>query len=346
MSLTTSAVTNAAATAARPSWAEERRLDRAERARLDRERDDAIAARRIAERDAAGRRKQEAAEARRVQRAQAAEARAARLAALGAWVGDHVTELLFVPVIGVPALLAWTAMAAYGARLYGPWGRALPAFSEGAMWAFAAAVTITRHRRPAAPVWHLRAGTVVFAAFGAALNFAHGLALGGPVTGAVMALVSIAGVTAHQLTTAGPRRTRRTRAERDADRIARLAARRLHKARKEAVQAATVEVGPDGTGHLTYPASTPAEAADPAPKADTNADMPAPATRTPKPAPRPARLATAPSARTDTAAAVARLHSKNPSLGAEVIADRLGVSARTVRRHLAAAKTGEQSTTA
>jgi hypothetical protein len=337
MSLTTSAVTAAAATAARPSWQEERRLDRAERARLDRERDDARAARQIAERDAADRRKREAAEARRVQRAEAAAVRAARLADLGGWVNHHVTELLFVPVIGVPALLAWTAMASYGAHLYGTPGRALPAFSEGAMWAFAAAVTITRHRRPGAPVWHLRAGTIVFAAFGAALNFAHGLTLGGPVTGVVMALVSIAGVTAHQLTTAGPRRTRRTRAERDADRIARLAARRVHKARKDAVKAATVEVSPDGTGHLTYRAHAPAEAIKLTPE---------PPTRTPKPTRRPARTATTPAARTDTAAAVARLHSKHPDLGAEVIADRLGVSARTVRRHLAVAKAAAQTATA
>jgi hypothetical protein len=166
MSLITSAVTTAAATAAHPSWQEERRLDRAERARIDREREDARAARQIAEREAAQRLRQEAAEARRAQRAAAAAARAARLAALGAWVARHVTELLFVPVIGVPALLAWTAMAAYGTRLYGPWGRALPAFSEGAMWAFAAAVTITRHRHPGRPLWHLHAGTAVFAGGG------------------------------------------------------------------------------------------------------------------------------------------------------------------------------------
>jgi hypothetical protein len=48
----------------------------------------------------------------RQDRPRAGRRRAARLAALGAWVAGHVTELLFVPVIGVPALLAWTAMAA------------------------------------------------------------------------------------------------------------------------------------------------------------------------------------------------------------------------------------------
>jgi DNA-binding CsgD family transcriptional regulator len=325
MSLTTSAVTAAATVAARPSWAEERRLDRAERARLDRERDDATAARRIAEREAAQRLRQAADAARAAKRAEAAEARAARLAALGAWIAGHVTELLFVPVIAVPALLAWTAMASYGAHLYGTPGRALPAFSEGAMWAFAAAVTITRHRHPGRPVWHLRAGTVVFAAFGAALNFAHGLTLGGPVTGAVMALVSVAGVTAHQLTTAGPRRPRRTLAERDAAKLARQIRRREIKARTEAVKAATVQLAADGTTRLTF-------AAEASPAAEHDASASDARDASPKRAPRPAAEGKrAPAADTETR--IARLRAKHPELTGPQIADRLGISARTVRRY-------------
>jgi hypothetical protein len=319
MSLTTTAVTTAATVAARPSWAEERRLDRAERARLDRERDDATAARRIADREAAQRLRQTAEAARAAKRGERAEARGARLAALTAWTAGHVTELLFVPVIAVPALLAWTAMASYGAHLYGTPGRALPAFSEGAMWAFAAAVTITRHRHPARPVWHLRAGTVVFAAFGAALNFAHGLTLGGPVTGAVMALVSVAGVTAHQLTTAGPRRPRRTLAERDAGKLARQIRKREMQARTEAVKAATVHLGADGTARLEFPAPAPAEA--PA--------APAPTPRAPRPASEGKRAPRADSTETR----IARLRAKHPELTAPQIADRLGISARTVRRY-------------
>jgi hypothetical protein len=77
------------------------------------------------------------------------------------------------------------------------------------MWAFAAAVTITLHRYPDRPVWHLRIGIAVFAAFGAGLNYVHGLTVPpfphmptGPVTGGIMAAVSVAGVTAHQLVTA------------------------------------------------------------------------------------------------------------------------------------------------
>jgi hypothetical protein len=325
VSLTASAITTAAAVAARPSWQEERRLDRAERARLDRERDDANAARQIAGREAAARLRQQAAEARRAQRAAAAADRGARLAALGGWLAGHVAELLFVPVIGVPAVLAWTAMATYGAHLYGPWGRALPAFSEGAMWAFAAAVTLTRHRHPGRPVWHLRTGTAVFAAFGAALNFAHGLTLGGPVTGAVMALVSVAGVTAHQLTTAGPRRPRRTRAERDADRIAREIRKREMAARTEAVKAATVQLAADGMARLTFPA-------DPLPEVLHDASPAPPTSRTPKRTPRPADEGKR-APRGDTETRIARLRARHPELTGPQIADRLGISPRTVRRY-------------
>jgi hypothetical protein len=196
------------------SWREEARRDRLTRAQIDRDREAARA-----------RLRREDAHARTAARTQARRARAARRAARAGWVRGHAVGLLFVPVITVPAVLAWTAMAAYGALLYGPAGRSLPAFSEGAMWAFAAATTITRRRHPDRPVWHLRAGTAGFAAVGAALNFAHGMTaaagLRGPMTGAVYAVISVAGVTVHQLVTAGPRRTR---AERDAARLARAAA--------------------------------------------------------------------------------------------------------------------------
>src|SRR5579859_4963278 len=118
-------------------WREEARQDRLVRAQIGRERDAARLRARLAEQDAA--------ETRRAARATARRAGRARLAA---WITAHVIGLLFVPVIGVPGVLAWTAMAAYGAHLYGPPGRMLPAFSEGAMWAFAAAVTLTRRRGP------------------------------------------------------------------------------------------------------------------------------------------------------------------------------------------------------
>jgi len=231
------------------SWREETRRDRLVRAQIDRDREAARAQARIAEQEAAARVRRAAADARRDARAMARADRAARRAALAAWAAGHVVNLLFVPVIAVPAALAWTAMAVYGASLYGPAGRALPAFSEGAMWAFAAAVTITCHRHPGRPVWHLRLGTVVFAGFGAALNFAHGLTAYGPVAGVVMALISVAGVTAHQLVTAGPRRTR---ADRDAARTARAIGRRERAAHRAAVRRALVDLDENGSARLVF----------------------------------------------------------------------------------------------
>ena len=240
------------------SWREENRRDRAAAAALGLQRDAARAELRITERRAAAQTRREQLQARNAARAQARRARAARRAARMAWLSGHTVSLLFVPVIAVPAVLAWTAMAAYGRQLYGPAGLALPAFSEGAMWAFAAATTVTRHRHPQRPVWHLRAGTAVFAAFGAALNFAHGLADYGAAAGVVMALVSAAGVIAHQLVTAGPRRSR---AERDTARITRAIARRERAARRAAIRQAPVELDGEGRARLIFePATIPGRA--------------------------------------------------------------------------------------
>jgi hypothetical protein len=235
------------------SWREELRRDRLVRAQMEREREAGRVRLRIAERDAAARARQEQAQARAAARRRAQRERAARRAELAAWVRGHVVDLLFVPVIVVPGLLSWTAMAAYGLAAYGSPGLALPALSEGAMWAFAVATTITRRRHPDRPVWHLRLGTLVFAAYGAALNFAHGMSPAvpghGPVTGTVYALVSVAGVTAHQLVTAGPRRSR---AERNRARIARAAARRELAARRAAVKNAVAELDEHGNARLVY----------------------------------------------------------------------------------------------
>ncbi len=209
--------------------AEEARQDRLVRAQIARDREAAREQLRITSRQAAADARRADGQHRAAARAQARKGRAARRAQQAVWARGHVVDLLFVPVIGVPAVLAWTAMAAYGVAIYGPAGLALPVFSEGAMWVFAAATTITRRRYPGRPLWHLRTGTAIFAGYGAALNFAHGLTTpGGPVTGAVYALVSVAGVAAHQLITAGPRRSR---AEREGARLARAAARRERAAR-------------------------------------------------------------------------------------------------------------------
>ena len=231
------------------TYREEARRDRAERARLDMERDAARVELRMIEKRAAADFKREQAQAKADARERARAARSARFAVVTRWLGDHTTDLLFVPVILVPALLAWSAMAVYGAHLYGPAGWALPAFSEGAMWAFAAAVTITLRRHPGRPVWHLRVGIAVFALFGAVLNFLHGYAAGGPVVGVVMALVSVAGVVAHQLVHAGPRRSR---AERDEARFNRAAGRRERRARRAALRSTTADMDSRGRARLVY----------------------------------------------------------------------------------------------
>lgn len=240
------------------SWREERRKDRLILAEIARADQAAAAETAIAER-AADAQLRHAAEEKRRERAAEDRARA------GAWVSARVLHLLFVPVIVVPCLLAWTAMAVYGMDLYGGIGVLLPLFSEFAMWAFAAAVTITRHRDArrqetdpdagASPVWHLRAGVVAFAAFAALLNFAHGLSAGphhGPLTATVMAAISTAGVIAHQLITAGPKRTRAGRHDKT---IGTMVEDREFGARKTAVRAADVVIDEDGRAELVWPAA-------------------------------------------------------------------------------------------
>jgi hypothetical protein len=237
---------------ARPSG-ETRLDDRLVRARIDREREEARFQARLAERQAAARLRREEAEARSAARDQARQRRAAARSAVAAWCAARTVDLLFVPVIGVPALLSWTGMASYGHSEFGPPGLALPALSEGGMWAFAAATTITHRRHPDKPVWHLRLGTLIFAAYGAALNYLHGLGQGGPLTGASMALISVAGVTAHQLVTAGPRRSR---AEREQAKVDRVVARRERNARRAAVRNARVQLDDSGHARLVFEPGT------------------------------------------------------------------------------------------
>jgi hypothetical protein len=235
------------------SWREEARQDRLTQARIDRDRETARVQARIAERQAAAAVRREAARARAAARDLARAARAARRAARVAWLAGHVVDLLFVPVIVVPGALAWDAMASYGSATWGPLGVVLPLFSEGAMWAFDAAAAIRRHREPNRPIWHLQLGIAVFAGYGAALNFLHGMSPAtehhGLVVAVSMALVSVAGVVAHQLVIAGPRRSR---TERDAARIARAAARRELAARRAAVRNAVIDVDEHGGTTLVY----------------------------------------------------------------------------------------------
>ncbi|MDX8146420.1 hypothetical protein SK854_30200 [Lentzea sp. BCCO 10_0061] len=226
------------------SWAENRRADRvaaAEQAREDRR---MLLEQRRADRDHDTHLRAQVEQAAR-------DRRAAGRAKLTGWVRAHVLDLMFVPVIVVPAVLAWTAMAVYGVKIFGPAGVLLPLFSEGAMWVFAFAVPMAA-RAGRSTAW-LHTGTWVFAAIAAVLNFVHGAEQpGGIGHGVVMALVSIGGVVVHQLVHAAPMRARRTAAERAARRVERDAHKRLHRVRRAAVRQAVAEVAVDGTASLVY----------------------------------------------------------------------------------------------
>lgn len=227
------------------TWAENRRADRVAAAQQAREDQRLRYEQRRADKAMDAQLRQEAADAARARRA------AARARVTG-WIRAHVMDLMFVPVIVVPAVLAWTAMAVYGEKIFGPAGVLLPLFSEGAMWVFAFAVPIAA-RAGRSTAW-LQVGTWVFAAVAAVLNFVHGVEQpGGSVGhGVVMALVSIGGVVVHQLVHAAPMRARRTAAERAARRIERDAQRRLHRVRRAAVRQAVAELAADGTATLVH----------------------------------------------------------------------------------------------
>jgi len=227
------------------TWAEDRRADRAsarEQARLDAAARHAMRLEELqvmAGLDQADRDKRDA---RREQRVKAA----------GGWASGHVIELLIYPLAGVSALMAVPAMASYGRALYGDvTGYALPLISELGQWVFAMAVTLSRARRPERPVGMLTLGVAVFGAIAFGLNFAHGLSgpHGGLVRALVMAVVSVAGLVAHQLVTAAPRRAR---AERSARRLARVRDRRVERTQRVAVRRAPVLLAEDGSAELIH----------------------------------------------------------------------------------------------
>ncbi|NYH78193.1 hypothetical protein FHR84_001515 [Actinopolyspora biskrensis] len=223
------------------------------KAEAERARADAEATRAETQRAAA----EAADERRRAQRAERAErARQRRherrqwLATVAQWAGSHQIELLMSLIVVVPGMLAWSAMAAYGVDIYGPLGGVLPLFSEGAMWAFAFAVHLAR--REGRPVGWLHVGVWTFAAVNATLNFLHGLDVSSVLVGVVMALVAVGGVVAHQLITAAPMRTRRSRAEKDQARTQRIAHRRAVRMERAAVRHAIGELSTDGSVRLRY----------------------------------------------------------------------------------------------
>jgi hypothetical protein len=235
------------------NWAEERRANRAAEAEQARQDADAALARRMRQQAARAeqRRVDEAAAATRVaeQRATRKAARAAALARTAGWLSENRVRLPIYLLALVSAAMAVPAMAAYGEGTYGDaTGAALPALSELGMWAFALAVEVSRHRHPNRPVWSLQVGTWLFAGIGFALNVLHGLHRGWDAA-AVMGIVSVAGVVAHQLAVASPRRSAVERAE---ARIDRRAHRKVARVRAAAVRHAVAEIDADGTARLVF----------------------------------------------------------------------------------------------
>ncbi|MFE3175561.1 hypothetical protein ACFXPA_26320 [Amycolatopsis sp. NPDC059090] len=242
------------------SFAENRRADRAAAAEQSRrdaaaklDRTLSAAAARAAERRADRAAAADLADQRRTARTAARQAARARV--LG-WLSANRARLPIYLLAVVSAVMAVPAMAGYGRDAYAAWtGAGLPALSELGMWAFAFAVEISRHRHPDRPVWALQAGTWIFAGIGFGLNVLHGLHRG-PDVALVMGIVSVAGVIAHQVAVAAPRRSK---AERLADRVAadtaridRAAARKVAKVRAAAVRDAVAEIGEDGTARLVF----------------------------------------------------------------------------------------------
>ncbi|MET7990527.1 hypothetical protein ABZU76_06415 [Amycolatopsis sp. NPDC005232] len=176
-------------------------------------------------------------------------ARAESFARAAAWLSEHRVRIPIYLLALVSAVMAVPAMSSYGVGVYQALtGAALPALSDLGMWAFAFAVEVTRHRHPNRPVWALQLGVWLFAGTGAALNALHGFNRGWDVA-VVMGIVSISGVVAHQIAVAAPPRSR---AERDAARIARQAARKVAKVRTVAVRHAVAEIDRDGAARLVF----------------------------------------------------------------------------------------------
>jgi hypothetical protein len=251
------------------NWQEQKRLNEA--ARAEQKRQDALTAAQVeqirthtqveaAQAMAAHQAKQE--RQRRTDRAneqaQARARRAARWVAVRAWATAHMVDLMIYPLAIVSAVMAVPAMAAFGHDVYGTAaGYALPVITELGMWAFAFAVHLVRHRSEQdgadRPVWALQLGVWSFATVAAGLNFLHGITSGplgaGVTAGVVMAVASVAGVMAHQLVTAAPRRGR---ADRDAARIQRQAAAKVTRVRRATVRAAVAEIDQAGTARLLF----------------------------------------------------------------------------------------------
>ncbi len=191
-----------------------------------------------------------------------------RVSAVAAWSGTHVADLLIYPLMVFSAAIAVPSAAHWGAAHLGETGGLLPILSEWGMVAFSIAVHVSRVRTPDRPVWALQTGTWVFAAIGFAIAVLRGAttpkeAGGGWDLGVVMGLVSVAGVAAHQLVSAAPRRSPEEREARRQQRVvargmrqydanARREQNRVAAARRAAIAHAVAEIDPDGTARLVF----------------------------------------------------------------------------------------------
>lgn len=300
------------------TWREERRRDQA--ARAEQARQDAITAteveaRRLAAHAEVQRAQEDHREARslrskvdkRANRDRARLARqarwSARFTAARRWTSAHVVELLIYPLAIVSAVMAIPAVAAFGVDVYdNPTGAALFWITELGMWSFAVATEVSRRQRPDRPVWSLQLGAWVFSAAAFGVNFLHGLETS-LFDGLVMGIVSVAGVVAHQLVTAAPRRDRTERAE---GRITRRVDRKVTRVRRAAIRDAVARIATDGTVDLVFtvgeftlgkswtlrdklnvptsdsPAPSTSDAADTSVPAEHDASRPAERTRKPR----------------------------------------------------------------
>lgn len=235
------------------SWAEERRQDKLTNAQIAREQAAAAAQVRIAEHAAAAQQcrqdREEQFARRRADRQERRDRRDGAWAAVRAWARAHAVDVLIYPAVLIAFAMSAPSMAGFGRDVYGSdLGGLLPGISELLMLAFAVAVLLSRRRHPERPVWGLQAGVWVFAAVSAGSNFLHGLSRGWSA-GAVMAIVAVSGIVAHQLALATPPRSRADRAQ---ARIDRQAARKIIRVRRAAVRHAVAEIDTDGAARLIY----------------------------------------------------------------------------------------------
>jgi hypothetical protein len=201
------------------SWADDRRADKLAAAQAE-----------ILKADAAAKRRREDRAADLKIRDKVSSDRRSRLTATRkaatAWLGAHQVHATIALLGATSVVMAVPAMAGYGHRIYGAaTGVVLPVLSELGAWAFAFAVRTTRKHHPDRPVWALLLGLWLFATGGAALNVLDGLHRGWDAA-VVMGFASIAGIVAHQLVVASPRRSAAERAE---ARLARAARRKIER---------------------------------------------------------------------------------------------------------------------